>query len=193
MSSRVMIFIDGSNLFWAARSRDIPIDYSRLINFLVNFNNPKQLIRAYYYGAEKVPPDAAQLGFYEKLRFLGIEVVTKPLVKRISMATLSSNGSRVQVVKEEEKGVDVAMVTDMLSMGYKNAYDIAISVGADADFENAFRNIKQIPKRVEISAFSDNDRINTPPRFTCTVCREMRMLADLFIPLENYVDEFRRT
>lgn len=104
-----------------------------------------------------------------------------------------SDNSRVQIVKEEEKGVDVAMVTDMLSMGYKNAYDTAISVGADADFENAFRNIKQIPKRVEIAAFSDNDRSNTPPKYTCTVCREMRMLADLFIPLENHVDEFRRT
>lgn len=189
-SSRVMIFIDGSNLFWATRARSIQVEYSKLITFLTG---SRSLIRTYYYGAEKVPPDAAQLGFYESLRFQGIEVVTKPLVKRISTATLVSNGAKVQVMKEEEKGVDVAMVTDMLSMAYKNAYDTAVSVGADADFENALRNIKEIPKRVEIAAFSDDDRLNDPPKYTCTACRKMRMLPDLFIPLENHVDKFRRT
>lgn len=186
---RVMVFIDGSNLFWASRTRGIQIEYSKLIEFLVG---SRSLVRPYYYGAEKVPPDPLQLGFYEKLRFQGIEVVTKPLVKRISTATLVSNGTRVQVVKEEEKGVDVALVTDMLSMAYKNAYDTAISVGADADFEDAIRNIKQIPKRVEIAAFSDTDKSNIPPKYTSTVCREMRMIADLFIPLENHINKFKR-
>ncbi len=192
-NSRVMVFIDGSNLFWAARLRNIQIDYVRLIDFLVNNPGSRSLIRAYYYGSEKVPPDPAQLGFHEKLRFNGIEVQTKALVTRESTASLASNGTRVRVVKQEEKGVDVALVTDMLSMAYKNAYDTAISVGADADFENAVRNIKLIPKRVEIAAFSDTDMTNTPPRYFSTACREMRMCADLFIPLENYVNRFRRT
>lgn len=140
-----------------------------------------------------MPPDPAQTGFYEKLKFQGIEVVTKPLVQRVSWATLLTNNTRVQVRKEEEKGVDVAMVTDMLSMAYKNAYDTAISVGADADFENAIQNIKQIPKRVEIAAFSDDDTTNVPPKYSCTACRKMRMLPDLFIPLEKHVDKFKRT
>jgi uncharacterized LabA/DUF88 family protein len=187
-----MIFIDGSNLFWAARARGIPIEYSRLISFLANFNGARSLIRPYYYGAEKVPPDPAQTRFYEMLKFQGIEVVTKSLVQRVSWANLMTNGTRVQVKKEEEKGVDVAMITDMLSMGYKNAYDTAISVGADADFENAIVNIKQIPKRVEIAAFSNEDTTNVPPKYFCTACRKMRMLPDLFIPLEQHVAKFRR-
>lgn len=189
-NTRAMIFIDGSNLFWASRARNIPIDYPTLRAFLAG---SRSLVRAYYYGATKVPPDPAQMGFYEKLQFEGFKVITKPLVKRTSWATLLSNHTRVQVEKEEEKGVDVALVTDMLSMGYKNAYDIAIVVGADADYENAIRNIQDIPKRVEIAAFSDIDRSNDPPRYTPTICREMRMLADLFIPLENHINQFRRT
>lgn len=189
-NTRVMVFIDGSNLFWACRQRSISIDYSKLVQFLVG---NRTLVRSYYYGATKVPPDAAQIGFYEKLRFGGFEVVTKPLVKRLSWASLASTGVRVQVIKEEEKGVDVAMVTDMLAMGYKNAYDVAISVGADADFENAIREIKQIPRRVEIAAFSDTDNSNSPPLFTSTVCREMRMIADRFIALQDNVNNFRRT
>lgn len=188
-NGRVMIFIDGSNLFWASRSRGIQIDYSKLIQFLTN---GRSLIRTYYYGAEKVPPDPAQTGFYESLKFKGIEVVTKPLVKRTSWATLLSNNSRVQVIKEEEKGVDVALITDMLAMGYKNAYDTAISIGADSDFENAIRNIKSIPKRVEIAAFSDTDNTNFPPKYVSSVCREMRMCPDLFIHLENHVAKFKR-
>jgi len=185
-----MIFIDGSNLFWASRARGIPIDYPKLRQFLIG---SRSLIRAYYYGAIKVPPNPRQLGFYDKLRFEGFEVVTKPLVKRVSWATLLTTGTRVQVEKEEEKGVDVALVTDMLSMGYKNAYDVAIMVGADADYENAIREIKQIPKRVEIAAFSDTDKSNTPPRYTSTVRREMRMIADLFIPLQDHINQFKRT
>jgi uncharacterized LabA/DUF88 family protein len=187
-----MIFIDGSNLFWAARARGIPIEYSKLISFLANFNGTRSLIRPYYYGAEKVPPDPAQTRFYDMLKFKGIEVVTKPLVQRVTWANLTTGGAKVQVSKEEEKGVDVAMVTDMLSMGYKNAYDTAISVGADADFENAIVNIKQIPKRVEIAAFSDDDTTNVPARYFSTACKKMRMLPDLFIPLEQYVAKFRR-
>lgn len=188
-NTKVMIFIDGSNLFWASRARGIPIDYTKLRQFLAG---PRSLIRAYYYGAEKVPPDPRQTGFYEKLRFDGYEVILKPLVRRTSWANLLNNGTRVQVEKEEEKGVDVALVTDMLSMGYKNAYDVVVSVGADADFENAIINIKQIPRRVEIAAFSDEDLVNNPPRYHSTACRKMRMLADQFIPLEKYVNQFRR-
>jgi uncharacterized LabA/DUF88 family protein len=187
-ATRVMIFIDGSNLFWACRQRNVQVDYCRLRDFLVN---SRSLVRAYYYGAEKVPPQPNQIGFYDKLRFDGFEVVTKPLVKRVSWASLASNNTRVQVIKEEEKGVDVALVTDMLAMGYKNAYDVVISVGADADFMNAIKEIKQIPKRVEIAAFSDNDH-NTPQRFTSTVCRDMRMVADRFIPLQDHIDEIKR-
>lgn len=152
----------------------------------------RSLVRTYYYGSTKVPPDAGQLGFYDKLRFDGFEVVTKPLVTRTSWATPVAGGVRTQVVKEEEKGVDVALVTDMLAMGYKNAYDVAISVGADADFENAVKNIKQIPRRVELAAFSDNDPA-TPQKYTSTVCREMRMVADKFIPLEREVHKFKRS
>ena len=80
-NSRVMIFIDGSNLYWAARARGIPVEYSKLVTLLVR---QRSLIRAYYYGSEKIPPDASQIGFHEALKFQGIEVVTKPLVKRNS-------------------------------------------------------------------------------------------------------------
>jgi uncharacterized LabA/DUF88 family protein len=48
MVERVIVFIDGSNIFHAIRSLNIKIDYSRLVGFLVE---DRRLIRAYFYGA----------------------------------------------------------------------------------------------------------------------------------------------
>ena len=185
---RVMVFIDGSNIFWACRTRSIWIDYSRLIDFLVG---NRELVRAYFYCAEGVPATEGQRKFHDKLRYMGIDVISKSLRKRRTKAKLVSTGEVVEVEKYEEKGVDVALATDMLAMGYKNAYDLAILVGADADYENAIREVKQIPKRVEIAAFSDTDS-NDPPRWISTVCREMKMLADQFVPLENHLQQITK-
>lgn len=48
MIERVIVFIDGSNVFHAIKSLNIRIDYSKLVNFLVE---DRRLIRAYFYGA----------------------------------------------------------------------------------------------------------------------------------------------
>jgi uncharacterized LabA/DUF88 family protein len=48
MVERVIVFIDGSNIFHAIRSLNIKINYSRLVGFLVE---DRRLIRAYFYGA----------------------------------------------------------------------------------------------------------------------------------------------
>ncbi len=186
MAERVMIFIDGSNLFWACRNRGIKVDYDRLRQFLAG---SRILVRTYYYCSTKVSPTEGQQKFHEALRFMGIEVVVKTLVKRKTWAPLVSTGQLVEVEKDEEKGVDIALVTDLLSMGYKNAYDTAIVVGADADFEKAFKELKQMGKRLEIAAFSDSD-YNSPTRYSSTVSREIRMIPDQFIALENHLDEY---
>jgi uncharacterized LabA/DUF88 family protein len=47
MIERVIVFIDGSNIFHAIRSLNIKIDYNRLVGFLVE---DRRLIRAYFYG-----------------------------------------------------------------------------------------------------------------------------------------------
>jgi uncharacterized LabA/DUF88 family protein len=200
-AERVMLFIDGSNIFWAARARGLYIDYVKLKNLLVGTN--RRLVRPYYYCAIGVPPKKSQISFHDRLKYSGFTVVTKPLKRRVSKARLlatfdpkSQNWTEkktrdlVKVEKEEEKGVDVALVTDMLSMAYKNAYDTAILVGGDEDYLSAVEDIKMIPKRVEIAAFNDTDT-HQPPRWISTISREMIMIADCFYPLEKYVDQIK--
>ena len=199
-SERVMMFIDGSNMFWASGRRNHKIDYVKLRDLLVGTN--RRLIRAYYYCAIGVPPSKNQIRFHDRLRYSNFAVVTKPLKKRVSRARLLAiydgsiktwnpmNREVIRAEKFEEKGVDVALVTDMISMGYKNAYDTAILVGGDEDFLSAVNDIKTIPKRVEIAAYSDNDS-QDPPRWMSTISRDMRMIADHFYPLEQYINQIK--
>ena len=46
MRGRVAIFIDGNNLFHAARSAGVEIDYAKLLNFL---RGESPLLRAFFY------------------------------------------------------------------------------------------------------------------------------------------------
>ena len=200
-TERVMVFIDGSNVFWASRARGLYIDYVKLTNLLVGTN--RRLVRPYFYCAVGVPPKESQIRFYDKLKYSGFTVITKSLRRRVSKARLvavfDSNNQEwketktndlAKVEKDEEKGVDVALVTDMLSMAYKNAYDTAILVGGDEDYLSTVENIKLIPRRVEVAAFSDTDT-HDPPQWVSTICRNMIMAADHFYHLEKLTNQIK--
>ena len=49
-----------------------------------------------------------------------------------------------------EKGCDVNLAVDMMSMAYKNLYDVAILVSADGDFASACQCVKDLGKHIEI-------------------------------------------
>jgi NYN domain len=46
-------------------------------------------------------------------------------------------------VTKPEKGVDAAIVTDMLSLAWQNAYELAVLVSSDADFVPAVERIQE--------------------------------------------------
>jgi uncharacterized LabA/DUF88 family protein len=101
-SERVMIFIDGSNLFHACKSfdQDFKIDYINLRDVLAG---DRYLIRPYFYASfDPSDPKNAdrQKKFFRFLRSQGYEVIEKPL--------------RMRGGRKFEKGVDVALMTDML-------------------------------------------------------------------------------
>jgi len=167
MSERVMIFIDGSNLFHACKSFDdgFRIDYVKLKDFLAN---GRKLIRPYFYGSfdPSDPKNASrQKNFFRFLRSEGYEVVEKPL--------------RMRDGRKFEKGVDVALVTDMLSLGFEDAYDTTILVSGDGDFVHAIDKIKSMGKRVEVAIFRN------------AISDDLRLKADKFIALDDYADEIR--
>jgi uncharacterized LabA/DUF88 family protein len=178
-----MVFIDGSNILWGSKDRGFKVDHGKMVDVLVGPN--RRVIRPYFFCSEGSPPFPEQIKFQEALKFKGFEVVSKPLRFRQFYAKEVGTGNRVFVERWGEKGVDVSLVTYMLSMGWKNAYDTALLIGGDEDYLPAIKEIKAIPKRIEVAAFSDTDT-STPPKFKSTINREMRMIADRFYPLETF-------
>ncbi|MCD6493010.1 MAG: NYN domain-containing protein [Archaeoglobaceae archaeon] len=168
-NDRVMIFIDGSNLFHACKNfrNGFKVDYEKLRNVLAA---GRKLIRAYYYGSfnsfKKEVADR-QKKFFQALQEMGFEVVDKPLRKR--------NESYVI-----EKGVDIVLAVDMLSLAFRDAYDIGILVSGDADFVRAIEVVKYLGKRIEVAMFRNN------------LSSELRRKADKYIILDNIADKIEK-
>ncbi|MEJ7621899.1 MAG: NYN domain-containing protein [Aquificaceae bacterium] len=170
---RVVIFIDGSNLFHAIRYMNIRIDYQKLVDFL---KEDRKLIRAYFYGAipqekdiKKNSPEwesyMRQKRFLEELSLQGIKVKLAKLRKLPS-------GEYV------EKEVDIMLATDMLSMAYTNTYDTAVLVSGDSDFSYTVEEVQRIGKRVENASFKR------------TSSYQLRKVCDRFLLLDDYLDRF---
>lgn len=137
---RVAVFIDGNNLFHAARFHNIDIDYTKLLRLLLGDG---RLLRAFFYtgvdaGAER------QQGFLLWMRRNGFRVVQKEL-KTFYDGTRKAN-------------LDVEIAVDMLSLAGR--YDTAVLVSGDEDFVYAINAVAYKGCRVEIAGF----RSNTAPR-----------------------------
>jgi uncharacterized LabA/DUF88 family protein len=137
---RVAVFIDGNNLFHAARFHNIDIDYNKLLRVLLGNG---RLLRAFFYtgvdaGAER------QQGFLLWMRRNGFRVVQKEL-KTFYDGTRKAN-------------LDVEIAVDMLSLSGK--YDTAVLVSGDEDFVYAVNAVAYKGCRVEVAGF----RSNTAPR-----------------------------
>ena len=137
---RVMIFIDGSNIFhsmlrYAKHIDDdnFGIDYERHVNLLRDEND---LIRTYYFASTKIPPVMEQEKFYKALKKgLHFETIILPF----------KHG--------KEKGVDVSLAIYFLAFGLNNAYDEGILVTGDKDLRTAVEFVKQKGKYVKVVSF----------------------------------------
>lgn len=137
---RVAVFIDGNNLFHAARFHNIDIDYNKLLRVLLGDG---RLLRAFFYtgvdaGAER------QQGFLLWMRRNGFRVIQKEL-KTFYDGTRKAN-------------LDVEIAVDMLSLAGR--YDTAVLVSGDEDFVYAINAVAYKGCRVEVAGF----RSNTAPR-----------------------------
>jgi uncharacterized LabA/DUF88 family protein len=140
MRGRIAIFIDGNNLFHAARSAGVEIDYAKLLNFL---RGESPLLRAFFYTGVDERAERQQ-GFLLWMRRNGYRVVQKEL-KTFPDGTKKAN-------------LDVEIAVDMLSL--VGNYDTAILVSGDEDFAYAINVIAYKGVRVEVAGF----RSNTSPR-----------------------------
>ena len=157
---RVMIFIDGSNFlaglddFQKEKKEIFQFDCSGLIHLLLRKTRAGrrfisfELIKTNYYGSQSLPDTMKAKRKEER-------TVTPDYVKSI-LENLKANHVKLilkQRLRGKEKGVDIALAVDMLSMAYSNAYDYAIVVSGDADFINAIEELKRYGKIVYVASF----------------------------------------
>lgn len=145
---RVAIFIDGSNLFYAALQLGIEIDYSKLLNSLAD---GARVLRAFFYTGID-PNNEKQKGFLLWMRHHGFRVVTKDLVQHV-------DGSR-------KANLDVEIAVDMMTLA--DAYDTAILVSGDGDLAYAVNKVSYQGVRVEIvslRSMTSDSLINVADRY----------------------------
>jgi uncharacterized LabA/DUF88 family protein len=137
---RVAVFIDGNNLFHAARFHNIDIDYNKLLRVLLGDG---RLLRAFFYTGVDGNAERQQ-GFLLWMRRNGFRVVQKEL-KTFYDGTRKAN-------------LDVEIAVDMLSLA--GCYDTAVLVSGDEDFVYAVNAVAYKGCRVEVAGF----RSNTAPK-----------------------------
>jgi len=140
---RVIVFIDGSNFYFACKSNRLqaPWDMVKLGRDLATDN--RRLIRAYYYNARSNEDPSSERAkseekFYNFLRNLDYCTVR--------LGRLEGRGEAVH-----QKGVDALMVQDLLTLTFCDAFDCAILVSNDGDFASVIKEIKSRGKQVEVA------------------------------------------
>jgi uncharacterized LabA/DUF88 family protein len=164
MAKRVIMFIDGSNLYHGMRSMlgKINLDYEKFISILVR---DRDLIRVYYY-LPIVNKEEAEEQYKSQQRFISyLQDIPNVHVK---FGRLIKRGETLV-----EKTLDVLIAIDMVKYAYQNQYDIAILVSGDGDFSPAIEAVKEIGKQTETAFFPNETSIY------------LRHLSDRFIELNE--------
>ncbi len=148
-TDRISVFIDGSNLFYAAFQLGIEVDYEKLLKQLVG---DRRLLRAYFYTGVD-PDNAKQKGFLMWMRHNGYRVVTKELVK-------TSDGTK-------KANLDVEIAVDMITMA-EYCQSITLLSG-DGDLFYALDSISSQGVQVEVvslRSMTSDQLINVADRYT---------------------------
>lgn len=178
-----MVFIDGANLFHGSRGYEAgyQVDTLKLVEELVG---DRKLIRAYYY--DSIPTDDqikinGQKSFHNLLEYNGFKVTALPLRTRGITYECEKCGHQNTLQKHMEKGVDIALVTDMLSFGIMRYYDTGIMVSGDLDYFKAIEEVQRKGVKIEIAYFRNGG-----------ISGELVRQADKFINLEEIAEKIRK-
>ncbi|MEJ0062283.1 MAG: NYN domain-containing protein [Alphaproteobacteria bacterium] len=160
---RMAVFIDGANLYAAARGLGFDIDYRRLLEL---FANKGRLVRAFYYTAlvenEEYSPIRPLVDW---LDYNGYTMVTKP-TKEFTDA----------FGRRKIKGnMDIELAIDVMEMSDRVEHIVIFS--GDGDFRRLVEAVQR--KGVRVSVVSTMR--SQPPM----VADELRRQADNFIELQD--------
>jgi uncharacterized LabA/DUF88 family protein len=168
--NRIALFIDGANLYSAARSLNVDLDFRKLSEY---FGNDGRLIRAYYYTAivegEEFSPVRPLVDW---LDYNGFTVMTKP-VRRFTDA---------QGHTRTKGNMDVEIAVDMLELAPH--LDEIVLFSGDGDFKRLVQAVQAKGVRVTVVSTTKSQ----PPQ----ISDDLRRQADEFIDLADVTNEFSK-
>ena len=160
---RTSLFIDGANLYQAARALAFDIDYKRLLR---TFNLSCRFVRAYYYTALLDEQEYSPIRpLVDWLDYNGYTMVTKPL-KEYTQST----GRR-----KFKGNMDVDIAVDIMEQ--LHFLDHVVLISGDGDFRRLVEAVQRGGKRVTVIS---TIKIQPP-----LIADELRRQADFFVDLAD--------
>ncbi len=167
---KVALFIDGSNLYSAARALDFDIDYKLLLQC---FASHGRLVRAFYYTALMEDQDYSPVRpLVDWLDYNGYTMITKP----------TKEFTDAQGRKKVKGNMDIELAIDMMEMADK--VDHIILFSGDGDFRRLIEAVQRKGARVTVVSTMKSN----PPM----VSDELRRQADHFLDLNDLASHIER-
>jgi len=162
-TEKIALFIDGANLYSAARALNFDIDYKRLLD---HFMEQGQLVRAFYYTALVEDQEYSPIRpLIDWLDYNGFSLVTKA-AKEYTDAT----GRR------KVKGdMDIEIAVDVMQMA--ESLDHIVLFSGDGDFRRLVEAVQRKGCRVTVVSTVKSQ----PPMLS----DDLRRQADIFMELEQ--------
>ncbi len=158
---KIALFIDGANLYAAAKSLGFDIDYKRL---LVEFQSKGYLLRAYYYTALAEDQEYSSIRpLIDWLDYNGYTVVTKPTKEFVN-----SSGRR-----KIKGNMDIELAVNAMEMA--EAVDHLVLFSGDGDFRSLVEAVQRKGRKVTVVS-----TLSTQPPM---IADELRRQADHFVDL----------
>lgn len=167
---RLALFIDGSNLYSAARSLGFDIDYRKLLTM---FASKGRLIRAFYYTALMEDQEYSPIRpLVDWLDYNGYTLVTKP----------TKEYTDAQGRRKIKGNMDIELAIDMMEM--VPYLDHVVLFSGDGDFRRLVEAVQRKGVRVTVVSTIRS----SPPM----VADELRRQADVFIELQDLTGQIAR-
>lgn len=167
---KVALFIDGSNLYAAARALDFDIDYKSLLEWVAS---QSRLVRAFYYTALFEDQEYSPLRpLVDWLDYNGYSMVTKP----------AKEFTDIQGRKKIKGNMDIELAVDMMEMA--EHVDHIMLFSGDGDFRRLIEAVQRKGVRVTI--------VSTIKSNPSMVADELRRQADHFLDLDLLAPHIQR-
>ena len=158
---KIALFIDGSNLFAAAKSLGFDIDYKKLLR---HFQETGYLLRAYYYTALAEDQEYSSIRpLVDWLDYNGFTVVTKPTKEFVD----GSGRRKIKGNMDMELAVDVMEIAELI--------DHVVLFSGDGDFRSLVEAVQRKGRKVTVIS----TLVAQPPM----IADELRRQADHFVEL----------